>query len=360
MGRYRPPSSLDAALSTTADPKASHPLGARARKSHIGILTVRFEMPFAIWCSTCPSRSPNCLIGQGVRFNAEKKRVGNYFSSPIWSFRMKHTACGGWLEIRTDPKSSEYLVTEGARRRDIGDDILVGERTGGMVLATGPEAEIERARQDAFVALEGKAAAKQQAKTDATRIEELRSLKERDWRDVDAAGRKLRTTFRAGRKARERDALVTESLQDKMSLGIELLAENEGDRRRARLTEFGEVINHTGSAGVTVTTAAKPLFDSVANPHKSMQNTSRSNLLQRQLAGNTRASLDPFAVRTRSASTATRGPSILKTRIAPLEDETRSSSEVHSDYMQQPATQIVEEECMSRRSLGMLVDYTSD
>ncbi|KAJ4293823.1 Protein saf4 [Collariella sp. IMI 366227] len=63
-------------------------------------------MPFSIWCAHCPSPT---LIGQGVRFNAEKKRVGNYYTTPIWSFKLKHTVCGGEIEVRTDPKKGRRM-----------------------------------------------------------------------------------------------------------------------------------------------------------------------------------------------------------------------------------------------------------
>ncbi len=45
-----------------------HPLRDRAKKLGEGILIIRFEMPFNVWCGKC-----NHLIGKGVRFNAEKK-----------------------------------------------------------------------------------------------------------------------------------------------------------------------------------------------------------------------------------------------------------------------------------------------
>lgn len=69
-------------------------------------------MPFNIWCLGC-----NKHVGRGVRFNAEKKKVGEYYSTTIWSFRMKCHMCSNWIEIHTDPKSSEYVVVEGARRK---------------------------------------------------------------------------------------------------------------------------------------------------------------------------------------------------------------------------------------------------
>lgn len=46
----------------------SHHLRERARKLDQGILIVRFELPFNIWCLGC-----NNHIGMGVRYNAEKK-----------------------------------------------------------------------------------------------------------------------------------------------------------------------------------------------------------------------------------------------------------------------------------------------
>jgi coiled-coil domain-containing protein 130 len=32
---------------------------------------------------------------------------------------------GGWIEVRTDPKNTEYVVVEGSRRRDTGEDKLL-------------------------------------------------------------------------------------------------------------------------------------------------------------------------------------------------------------------------------------------
>lgn len=96
-----------------------HALGDRARKLDQGILITRFELPFNIWwyglsgtinirpahprynSGTC-----NNHIGMGVRYNAEKKKIGAYFSTPIFSFRCKCHLCDGWFEIQTDPKVS--------------------------------------------------------------------------------------------------------------------------------------------------------------------------------------------------------------------------------------------------------------
>lgn len=282
MGRYRPPDALDTSLGAS---KKSN----RISKLPPSTPTIRFEMPFTIWCTTCPTNSSSQLIGQGVRFNAEKKKVGNYFSTPIWSFRMRHTACSGWIEIRTDPKNTEYVVTEGARKRDTGDDVVVAERDGALLI--GDEAEKERRRQDAFAAFEGKAADKMQAKNDSRRIEELRDLKERDWQYPDDVNARLRKEFRVGRKQREKMAKATGLLQDKMSLGIDLLEATEEDARRAGFVEFG--IEDTGLEGATTRATTKPLFGTkIANAKNGK--LSKVAILERQLVGNTKARLDPF------------------------------------------------------------------
>ena len=69
-----------------------------------GSVTIRFEMPFNIWCGGC-----NAHIAMGVRFNAQKKQVGDYFTTPIFSFRMKCPQCPNWFEIQTDPKVRQCI-----------------------------------------------------------------------------------------------------------------------------------------------------------------------------------------------------------------------------------------------------------
>lgn len=240
MGRYVPPEHEGVTSANKLAGKKA--LGNRARKSEQGILTVRFEMPFPIWCTSCPKET---IIGQGVRFNAEKKKVGNYHSTPIFSFRMKHTACGGWIEIRTDPKNTAYVVTEGAKKRDTGEDkVLDGEIRLGAT-----EEDRARMENDAFAALEGKFSDKTQAASDKSRIEELYHAKQRDWEDPGEANRRLRKGFRVERKQRQRKELATETLKDRMSLGIDLLEETAEDRQRASFIEFGDSSASTSPAG---------------------------------------------------------------------------------------------------------------
>jgi hypothetical protein len=43
-------------------------------------------------------------------YNAEKKKVGEYITTPIWSFRMKCHLCTNYIEIKTEPKVSNSLI----------------------------------------------------------------------------------------------------------------------------------------------------------------------------------------------------------------------------------------------------------
>lgn len=298
MGKYVPPD-----LEGTISGNALHnkkPFGNRSSKSSQGILTVRFEMPYPIWCTSCPKPT---IIGQGVRFNAEKKKVGNYYSTPIFSFRMKHTACGAWIEIRTDPKNTAYVVVEGARKRDTGV-----EQPGDGAIPILTEEERAEQRSNAFASLEGKAEDRRRLDGARERLEELQALQEQQWEDPYERNRILRRAFRCERKLRERNAAVAGALQDKMSLGIDLLPEREDDAQRARLVDFGAV---DADAAVT-RVISKPLFAAGEDAFstKSVHGSSKSRRMLKaeeaaekhradlaaEIRENTRAKLDPFLV----------------------------------------------------------------
>ncbi|TGO08905.1 hypothetical protein BTUL_0186g00090 [Botrytis tulipae] len=340
MGRYVPPD--QEGLMSGNQLHGKHALGARANKISQGILTVRFEMPYPIWCTHCPKPT---IIGQGVRFNAEKKKVGNYLSTPIYSFRMKHITCGGWIEIRTDPKNTAYVITEGARKRDTGEDKVLDGDT--KILS---EEERENLRNNAFASLEGKVEEKERLVGSKKRLEELQDLSEQ-WEDPHEANRKLRRAFREGRKAREKEAGVASALQDKMSLGLDLLPEHEEDARRAGFIEFGGkdpqiYINKTIS---------KPLFEierqlSVAD--KKVSNLSRRKQAEAlaakqrndavaEIRGNTRAAMDPFLINKQS-------------------NEAKSTAKTLLVGVKRKRSAPVLEDASSIPKVPVLVDYDSD
>ena len=322
MGRYYPPD----ASNPPSFNNSSHPLGKRANKVSQGILTVRFELPFAVWCDHC---TPPAIIGQGVRFNAEKKKVGNYYSTPIWSFRMKHSACGGWWEIRTDPQKSEYTVIEGARRRDYGPGDRGDEADGELKFLT--EEEREKRREDAFANLEGKLDDKGNDRKNKERVEELYDKSE-VWRDPYDVNARLRSDFRAKRKVWKKEERHKEGMQDKFSLGLDIADETDADRTRAALIEFRK--NTAGNRGLealswkplfaetptTTTQALEPVAKTKKLKAEAAAEKSRQGL-QRTLVSNTKAAIDPFLLKDGGPSSRVNLGILKRKREVPIEVE---------------------------------------
>jgi coiled-coil domain-containing protein 130 len=365
MGRYVPP---DQEGLTSANKLAGkHALGARARHLQTkGALIVRFEMPFAVWCTNC---KPNeTIIGQGVRFNAEKKKVGNYYSTPIYSFRMKHTVCGQWIEIRTDPKNTAYIVTEGGRKRDTGEDKETGEPGEIRIKFPGDRTEEEK---DAFARLEGKVEDKRQFDTAATRINELQKRQSRDWDDPYEQSRRLRKTFRTERHRLEKASQANESLKDKMSLGIDLLEETDEDRMRAGLVDFGPTTSD--SLALATGSRNRPMFhDALSNrpsdeqrkkPHGAQRGklkaellaAERRDLLSKELRGNTRAAVDPFL----NEDAKWWQPPALKTRKTREKKNSHASADVVGD-MEETNPKATDSSSIGEKTPVALVTYGSD
>lgn len=289
MGRYVPPDVEGTTSGNRLHKK--HPLGSRASKP--GSLTVRFELPYAIWCSTCPKPT---IIGQGVRFNAAKRRVGAYHTTPIWAFRFRHTECGGEIEIRTDPQNTAYVVTEGATKRDTGDDVA---KEGDTVVLT--DQEREALRQNAFAKLEKTIEDREQLKQAKERIDDLEEASARHWDDPYTQNQKLRKLFRAGRKERERDAAATENLQDRMSLGIDLLPSTEEDSRRAALVDFGPSTTHDKALSKPLFKVAETSSENSSKPllKADKEAAKRKDVMVSEFLSNTRTAKDPFLNDTR-------------------------------------------------------------
>ncbi|CAG8501756.1 11711_t:CDS:2 [Paraglomus brasilianum] len=203
FNKYYPPDWDPSQASTGSVNKfvGKHPLGDRARKIDQGILIVscgawrydvnvsysRFELPFNIWCEGCENH-----IGKGVRYNAEKKKAGNYYSTPIWSFRMKCHLCDNWFEIQTDPKNAEYVVVSGARRKEEEWD---PEDTGTIKLKDDDEAR--KLAEDAFYKLEHAVKDEQKHAAAVPALTQLQRLNERQWADPYTLSQKMRKIFRA-------------------------------------------------------------------------------------------------------------------------------------------------------------------
>ena len=190
-----------AGVSRKEDKWKGHPLRERAKKlATEGILTIRFEMPFNVRCSGCDNQ-----IAKGVRFNAEKKTIGQYLSSNIYSFRMMcHCEDGTsrtdrrrnphWIEIHTDPKNAEYVVAHGAVRVTSSSDTATAEELGVEEIVD--QDERDKRAANPFYRLE------KGGGTDAGKKPWLRQLQEQrdaDWEDDYDANAALRRLHRSKR-----------------------------------------------------------------------------------------------------------------------------------------------------------------
>lgn len=202
----------------------SHPLRDRARKLHLGILVIRFEMPYNIWCEGCGNH-----IGTGVRYNAEKSKVGMYYTTPVYKFRMKCHLCDNHFEIKTDPQNMDYEIISGARRQERRWDPSENEQ-----VAPDDKEIGKKMATDAMFKLEHDVEDKAKVKVVTPALAKLEQLQDR-WRDDYTANQLLRKSFRTKKKDLHVQAEKDRALLKKSSLHINLVPETQEDSRIAKL-----------------------------------------------------------------------------------------------------------------------------
>ncbi|KIK96024.1 hypothetical protein PAXRUDRAFT_826406 [Paxillus rubicundulus Ve08.2h10] len=206
--------------------RGKHALGDRARKLDKGILITRFELPFNIWCGTC-----NNHIGMGVRYNAEKKKVGSYYSTPIYSFRCKCHLCDGWFEIQTDPKNTRYVVVAGGRQKD---EEWNPEENGGFAIH---DTEGNAGPADPLVALEKSTAAQNHAtQVQIPRLESLQEVSDHYNSDPYVLSSLVRKRFRAEKNMDAAKREVDDQLKGRYGLPetLQLVREDDEAKKEAR------------------------------------------------------------------------------------------------------------------------------
>jgi coiled-coil domain-containing protein 130 len=199
------------------DPKRHQSVNALHNRDTIhkkhGVPLVRFEMPFHVWCLTCSH-----LIHKGVRFNATKTLAGKYLSSSIWEFSLKCPNCKNQIDVRTDPKSAEFIVHKGAKIKQVEySESDIGIKP------------FEQATNDPLQLLERKNLDLNVAQDSKRNVELLVSANVK-LQDDYAISSALRAAARV--KKAECDRLKQEALNK--GLGIELLPHTESDSDNAR------------------------------------------------------------------------------------------------------------------------------
>ncbi|XP_050086709.1 coiled-coil domain-containing protein 130 homolog [Anopheles aquasalis] len=205
--------------------QGTHALRERARKIHLGILIIRFEMPYNIWCDGCKNH-----IGMGVRYNAEKKKVGMYYSTPIYQFRMKCHLCDNHFEIKTDPQNLDYVIISGARRQENRWDPTQNEQ----VVPETKETQ-RKLFDDAMFKLEHGAKDQKVGEEAKPVLGRLFQRNSSVWRDDFEANSQLRANFRKRKKELKVQEEKDNALLAKSSLAVALLPESDNDRRMAQL-----------------------------------------------------------------------------------------------------------------------------
>ncbi|KAL6573662.1 hypothetical protein OROHE_002121 [Orobanche hederae] len=200
-----------------------HALRERARKIDQGILIIRFEMPYNIWCGGCEA-----MIAKGVRFNAEKKQVGNYYSTKIWSFSMKSACCRHEIVIQTDPQNCEYVIISGARKKIEEYDAEDAET---LVL---PVEDDKSKLLDPFKRLEhqeGDMKKKKEAEPVLVRLQRVSDSRHSD-------DYMMNKSLRARLRDQKKRVAQEESQSRKSGLGIRLLPVSEEDTAAASRIKF--------------------------------------------------------------------------------------------------------------------------
>ena len=211
--------------------QGTHALRERARKLHMGILIIRFEMPYNIWCEGCGNH-----IGMGVRYNAEKKKVGMYYTTPVYQFRMKCHLCDNHFEIKTDPANLDYEIVSGARRQEKRFQAEDNE-----TVVPDEKATINKLATDEMFKLEHVDSDKKKGDKAKPMIGKIYEIQDRV-KDDYAANRALRDSMRKKRKASKLQSEVDTNLLKKSSLDLNLLPESELDKTGAALLRLAPAL----------------------------------------------------------------------------------------------------------------------
>lgn len=201
-----------------------HALRERARKMDRGILIIRFEMPYNIWCGGCKKH-----IGMGVRYNAEKTKVGMYYTTPIYQFRMKCHLCTNHFSIKTDPGNMDYVIVDGASRQERRWDptengqVVPDDKAVGRKLADDAMYKLEHVKTD-----------KNKMTDTAPRLVGISDIQDRV-KDDYLANRILRDKFRKRKKELKAKKDADAAVLKKNSLDIGLVDECPEDVKFAQL-----------------------------------------------------------------------------------------------------------------------------
>ncbi|XP_057181834.1 probable splicing factor YJU2B [Triplophysa rosa] len=224
VNKYYPPDFDPAKHGSINGYWKTHPLRERARKLSQGILIIRFEMPYNIWCDGCKNH-----IGMGVRYNAEKKKVGTYYTTPIYRFRMKCHLCVNYIEMQTDPATCDYVIVSGAERKEERWDMAENEQ-----ILTTEHSEKEKLETDAMYKLDHGGKDKEKLRAAIPSLTELQDY-QASWKNDFQLNSTLRRKFRNEKKVIAEEEEKDNVVRARTGLSIPLVPEREEDKKLASL-----------------------------------------------------------------------------------------------------------------------------
>ncbi|KAI7876594.1 DUF572-domain-containing protein [Lichtheimia hyalospora FSU 10163] len=227
-----------------------HPLGDRARKLDQGILVVRFELPFNIWCTGCENH-----IGRG--------------------------------NCNTD-----YKVVSGATKK-----VEEWEPEDTEVIKLKDEETKERLESDAMFRLEHGVIDQQVEKESVPVLTQLQQLQNSSWSDPYTRSQQLRRKFREQKKKDKALEEEADRIRDKHSLHIPLLPETVDDVVQAKKIQYSDPsLVEKRILEKTTSTLFPSKRKTKSDPPKSVVQE-----LGMRAMTHTRLKLDPFLQQSKSA-----------------------------------------------------------
>lgn len=211
----------------------------RTKNLNKGVLLIRFEMPFTVQCLRCQH-----YIHQGTRYNADKKKVGMYFSTPLYEFAMNcgnivnparsangSAHCNQRFVIRTDPKNDDYELAEGLRKKvEVWDN-----KDSETIELADPETK-RRMQSDPMFRVEKTLRDLQKERSDKERLADLQDM-QADREDAYGWNCVMRKAHRFRRKE-EKKKEEEDKLKGKPNFAVPLVPEEEEDTEKAQQVSF--------------------------------------------------------------------------------------------------------------------------
>eukprot|EP01091_Cochliopodium_minus_P017587 TRINITY_DN6931_c0_g1_i1.p1 TRINITY_DN6931_c0_g1~~TRINITY_DN6931_c0_g1_i1.p1 ORF type:complete len:306 (+),score=89.68 TRINITY_DN6931_c0_g1_i1:26-943(+) len=258
QNKYYPPE-WDPSKGSINTFRGQHPLRERAKNLHKGILVIRFEMPWNIWCGGC-----GIFIAKGVRYNADKQRSGKYLSTTKYRFTMNCHLCPGKIVIETDPENRDYKIIDGAKRKE---ETWSPSSNGTYEFLS--DNEKQKLSEDPFYKLEHKSKDVEKAKKSEPIIQQLLDISEQNTLDDFSMSQLMRKKLRTEKKEEK------EEISDNLKKGInfKLLPLNDDDVLQSK-----SVLFHSKQKVVNVSSQRKrDLSNSIFKGSALAKNRSKSN-----------------------------------------------------------------------------------